>query len=359
MVVDDSDATRAAVVAILRAAPELDVILSTRDPEEALRAALVERPDVVCLDLEMPRMDGFTFLRLLMARRPTPVIVISSNSRKQDVFKALELGALDFVAKPERNTTDLSAVEGELLAKIATVRALRIENLEPHPAPARSKPAPAPDAAAALPPVPAAPPPRPAPTAPPSRVVVIGASTGGPSALARLLGLLPQDLPIGIAIAQHMPEKFTKAFAERLDRGTSFDVREAADGEPLVAGRVLLAPGGKHLKFVRGSGNTLRAHVGDARPQDPRYRPSADILFESAAQLCGPLVCAVVLTGMGSDGRAGVRAVKAAGGLTIAESEQTAVVYGMPKEAVESGHVDEVLPLDGIVERIIEFAGGR
>ena len=342
MVVDDSEATRASLVEILRRAPDLDIVLSTPDADEALRHALHDPPDVVCLDLEMPRMDGFTFLRLLMARRPTPVIVISSNSRKQDVFKALELGALDFVAKPEK-TPNLLAIRRELLAKVATVRTLRLENLEPrsHPASrARAR------ERAAQPGV-------------PMRLAVIGASTGGPAAIATMLGLLPPDLPLAIAIAQHMPEKFTKAFAERLDRATPFDVREAEDGDALAPGRVLLAPGGRHLKLVRGAGpraGALHALVVEPPQSDTRHRPSVDVLFESAAEAWGAEVCAVVLTGMGSDGKAGVGAVKRAGGTTLAESEQTAVIYGMPKEAIASGHVDEVLQLEQIVARLVEFA---
>jgi two-component system chemotaxis response regulator CheB len=346
IIVDDSHAIRAALASIVTSARDVEVVLSTADPDEALRRAIQDRPDVVYLDLEMPRMDGFTFLRILMARRPTPVIVVSSSSRKQDVFKALELGALDFVAKPD-GAPDLSAIRLELLSKIATVRSLRIENLEPHPAP----PPPGPRPAARLGPRPSVP-----------RVVVIGASTGGPSALARLLALLPADLAVPIAIAQHMPETFTRAFAERLDRSTPFEVREAEDGDLVAPGRVLLAPGGRHLKLVRtpvARGATLRALVVEPRPGDGRLRPSVDLLFESAVEACGADVCAVVLTGMGSDGRAGVSAVKRRGGTTLAESEQTAVVYGMPKEAVESGDVDEVLPLEALAERIVAFAERR
>jgi two-component system chemotaxis response regulator CheB len=342
MVVDDSDATRAVLGSILRSDPGVEVVLSTPDADEALRRAIQEPPDVVCLDLQMPRMDGFTFLRLLMARRPTPVVVISSNSRKQDVFKALELGALDFVAKPDLELRDDSEIRAELLAKLATARALRIENLDPR------RPVLAPRAAVGLP----------ARGARRLRVAVVGASTGGPSAIARLLALLPPELPLAIVIAQHMPEKFTRAFAERLDRTLPFDVREAADGDALVPGRVLVAPGGKHLTLVRGpgTGGPLHVHVAEPRAGDGRHRPSVDVLFASAADAAGANVCAVVLTGMGSDGRAGVGAVKEAGGATLAESEQTAVVYGMPKEAAASGHVDEVLPLDELADRLVRFA---
>jgi two-component system chemotaxis response regulator CheB len=343
MVVDDSEASRATIAGILRSAADVEVVLSTGDGEDALRRAFLEKPDVICLDLEMPRMDGFTFMRLLMARQPTPVIVVSSNNRRQDVFKALELGALDFIPKPERGG-DLGPIRAELLAKIATVRALRMENLEAQAARGR-------EAAAAVE--------RPAPAT--LQLAVIGASTGGPSAVSRLLGLLRPDLPLALAIVQHMPEKFTRPFAERLDRSTGFDVREAEDGDVLRPGRVLVAPGGRHLRVVRegvrGDG-ALRAAIVDRQPSESRYCPSVDLLFESAADAWGPQVCAVVLTGMGNDGRAGVAAVKAAGGITIAESEKSAVVYGMPKEAVESGCVDEVLALDRIAERLSRFAAG-
>jgi two-component system chemotaxis response regulator CheB len=343
MVVDDSEASRATIAGILRSAPEVDVVLSTADAEEALRRAFLERPDVICLDLEMPRMDGFTFMRLLMARQPTPVVVVSSTTRRADVFKALELGALDFVAKPERGA-DLGAIRAELLAKIATVRALRMENLEAQAARGREAPVLTELPAAAT-----------------LRLVVIGASTGGPSALARMLGMLRADLPLAIAVVQHMPEKFTRAFAERLDRSTAFHVREAEEGDTLAPGRVLIAPGGRHLRLVRQGAprvGTLRASIVEREPGEARYCPSVDLLFESAAEAWGEHVCGVVLTGMGNDGREGVRAVKAAGGMTIAESERTAVVYGMPKEAVDSGCVDEVLALDRIAERLARFGAG-
>ena len=288
-------------------------------------------------------MDGFTFMRLLMARQPTPVIVVSSATRRQDVFKALELGALDFIAKPERGG-DLGPIRAELLAKIATVRALRMENLEAQAARGRET--------TVI---------TEAPAVATLRVAVIGASTGGPSAVARLLGLVRADLPLGLAIVQHMPEKFTRAFAERLDRSTAFEVREAEEGDVLSRGRVLIAPGGRHLRLVRQGSprtGTLRASIVDRQPGEARYCPSVDLLFESAAEAWGDQVCGVVLTGMGNDGRAGVRAVKAAGGVTIAESERSAVVYGMPKEAVESGCVDEVLALDRIAERLARFGAG-
>jgi two-component system chemotaxis response regulator CheB len=193
------------------------------------------------------------------------------------------------------------------------------------------------------------------------RLAVIAASTGGPSAVSRLLGLLRADLPLAIAIVQHMPEKFTRAFAERLDRSTAFEVREAEEGDALTPGRVLIAPGGRNLRLVRHGpprSGTLRASIVERHSRETRYCPSADILFESAAEAWGDQVCGVVLTGMGNDGRAGVGSVKAAGGVTIAESEKTAVVYGMPKEAVESGYVDEVLAIDRIAERLARFGAG-
>jgi two-component system chemotaxis response regulator CheB len=338
LLVDDSDAMRGELERLL-VEGGLEVVAHARDGEEALRLALSRHPDLVLLDLQMPRMDGFTFLRLLMGRRPLPVVVLSAMSRRQDVFKALELGALDFVAKPEQG--GLEAVRAELLAKCAVVRSLRIGNLAPLPA-ADHDPA------------------EPRPLVEPPRVAVVGASTGGPRAVQELLAALPGDLPLGVLVAQHMPEKFTRAFADRLGRGTPFTVAEAEEGDLVAAGRVLVAPGGRHLELRRGSGagRGLRAAVvpPDVGDGAPRYAPSVDRLFTSAALAMPRRLCAVVLTGMGSDGAAGVQAVKAAGGLTIAESADTAVVYGMPYAAQASGAVDEVLGLPAIAERLARFA---
>jgi two-component system, chemotaxis family, protein-glutamate methylesterase/glutaminase len=336
LVVDDSDASRAELVRILEGAPGLSMTGEARDGEEALRDALRLAPDVVVLDLQMPRMDGFTFLRLLMARRPTPVLVVSAQAGRSDVFKALELGALDFVAKPEGG--GLAGAREELLEKCELVRALRIENLRPAAGPA-------PRVRAGCAPVEAA------------RVAVVGASTGGPQAIPRLLAALPADLPLAILIAQHMPERFTAAFAERLGRASAWSTQEAAEGDVIAPGRVLVAPGGRHLELTRAPDGALRAAVrpADGHGSAARYAPSIDRLFCSAAALLGPRAAAVVLTGMGQDGRAGVAAVKGAGGLTLAESAESAVVYGMPQAAVEGGHVDEVLDLAGLGERLARF----
>ena len=339
LLVDDSDASRAAVGRILEGTAGVVIVGAARDGEEALRDVLRLEPDIVFLDLQMPRMDGFTFLRLLMARRPTPVVVVSSQSRRSDAFKALELGALDFVAKPEGNAS-FDTIAAALVEKCELLRALRPENLGFGGEALRT-------------------PPRGAGAIVPLRVVAIGASTGGPQALQRIFSALPDELPVGYVVAQHMPERFTAAFAERIARTTRFTAQEAAEGDVIAAGRVLVAPGGRHLEVRSDERGVLRASILQADP-DPtaRHCPSVDRLLTSVARATGPRACAVVLTGMGQDGRAGVVAIKRAGGLTLAESQETAVVYGMPQAAAESGALDELLPLDGLAGRIVRFGRG-
>lgn len=341
LIVDDSATSRAALVRIVAASGRAQVVGEAVNGEDALREVERLRPDAVILDLEMPRMDGFTFLRLQMSRRPVPVIVVSANSQKADVFKALELGALDFVAKPERG--GLEGLAGELGEKCELVRALRIENLEPRWFVERE-----PVAAEA--------------SIEARRVAVIAASTGGPQAIHRLLEQLPGDLPLGILVAQHMPERFTRAFAERLGRTSRFAAREAEGGEVVAAGRVLVAPGGRNLEVARDEAGVLRARVTDAAPAgtgEPRYAPSGDALLASAARELGPRACGVVLTGMGRDGREGARALREAGGLVLAEAAESAVVFGMPEAAIGAGAVHEVLPLDAIARRLVRFSRGE
>jgi two-component system chemotaxis response regulator CheB len=338
LLVDDSALGLGELQRILEGGGDYQVVGCARDGEAALREVMAKRPDAIILDLQMPRMDGFTFLRLLMARRPTPVIVLSSNSRRSDVFKSLELGALDFVAKPEEGGLD--AVREELLAKCLLFRSLRAGAL-----------------GAALPPEHE--PTDPRPLVEPARVAVIAASTGGPQALQAVLAELPGDLSLGVLVAQHMPAKFTRAFAERLARSSSFTVAEACEGDLVTAGRALIAPGGSHLEVRRDrtAGRALRVTLAPQEPADGvRYCPSADRLFTSAALAMPRRLCAVVLTGMGNDGAAGVQAVKAAGGLTLAESERTAMIYGMPRAAWETGRVDELVALPDLAARLTAFA---
>jgi two-component system chemotaxis response regulator CheB len=340
LLVDDSATSRAAMECILVGECGASVVGTAANGEEALGEALRLGPDLVFLDLEMPRMDGFTFLRLLMARQPTPVVVVSAQSGRSDVFKALELGALDFVAKPYGGGS-LETIRSALVEKCQLLRCLRMENLV--------RPG---DGA-----VPRAHETR---MAEPGGVVAIGASTGGPRAIQRLLSALPGTSPVGIVVAQHMPERFTAAFAERLGRTTPFSVQEARHGDVVAAGRVLVAPGGRVLEVRRDGGGTLRAAVLLPEPAaPPQCCPSVDRLFESVAKAVGRRACGVVLTGMGQDGRAGAGSIRRAGGLVLAESADTAVVYGMPLAAAESGAVDEVLPLGELPARIARFGAGE
>jgi two-component system chemotaxis response regulator CheB len=336
LVVDDSAFNRQTIAQILEADPGLLVVGRAADGEEALAKVFQLQPDVITLDLEMPKMDGFQLLRLVMAQRPTPVIVISGLSSRENVFRALELGALDFVAKPSQKTTpELRSIEGELRRKIELVTQLRMVSLSDRAAKRAMGTVTGPIPILAPVPVAAG--------APPERVLAIGASTGGPPAIQQVLTGLDRNLPISILITQHMPPKFTATFAERLARVTAWRVEEARGGETLTAGQVLVAPGG-HSLTVRREGAAVRTEVLPASPDD-LFIPSVDRMFTTAAAALGDRLVAVVLTGMGSDGVRGARAVRAAGGRLIAESRESAVVFGMPQEVIAAGLCDEVLAL--------------
>ncbi|MBW2494306.1 MAG: chemotaxis response regulator protein-glutamate methylesterase [Deltaproteobacteria bacterium] len=336
LVIDDSAFSRQAITRMLDASPLVEVVGVARDGEEALRKTFELQPDLITVDLEMPRMDGFTFLRVVMSKRPTPVIVVSGRTGEEDVFRALELGAVDFVCKPSpRATPELNNIEHELVRKVHAIRDLRIEKVQTRigPAPARVQQGVAPSVSRS-----------------PSKVVVIGSSTGGPASLMQVFSSFVEAPPCSFVVAQHMPAGFTRGFAERLDRLTRMRAFEAEGGETLAPGTVLIAPGGKHLELenVKGRVVTRLVSAGDR----DKYTPSVDRLFESAAKHIGSELLAVVLTGMGDDGREGVRSVHLSGGSVIAESESTAVIFGMPQQAIRTGLVDQILPLGEIAAAI-------
>jgi two-component system chemotaxis response regulator CheB len=341
LVIDDSAFSRRAITRMLESAPGVEVVGVARDGEEALRKVFELAPHLITLDLEMPRMDGFTFLRVLASQRPTPVIVISGRGALSDVWKALELGALDFIAKPTPQAAPaLAAIERELGRKVQAVRELRIEKLR-----ARRGAPPARLASAA-----------PGAASPP-RVVALGASTGGPAALLEVLGAFAEAPGCAFLVAQHMPEGFTAGFAARLDRLTALAAREAQGGEEPAPGTLLVAPGGRQLEIEIAGGRPV-ARVAEPEAGD-RYAPSVDRLFASAAKAYGADLLAVVLTGMGDDGRQGVLAVKQNGGRVIAESGESAVIHGMPEQAIRTGAVDEVLALGEIARAILRGAPAR
>ena len=349
MVVDDSALNRRAIGDVLGALEGVEVVGKAADGDEALRLAASLSPDLITLDLEMPRMDGFTFLRLLMARQPTPVIVISGSSGRDSVTRALELGAVDYVTKSRSTGGDAPGIEHELAEKVASLRALslggrglsrRASGVRPPvkiPAPAMpERPAGGVEKDSGL-----------------TRLVVIGASTGGPSALVEVFSQVRTCASTAIVVAQHMPERFTRTFAERLNRLSVLRVSEAREFEPLHAGKAVLCPGGKCLEIVN-FGHGFAASVVSPGPSD-RFIPSADRLFKSAAETARERVIGVVLTGMGDDGARGVVAIKARGGTVLAESAETAVIYGMPGAAVRTGEVDKTLPLGALAAYLAEL----
>jgi two-component system chemotaxis response regulator CheB len=348
LVVDDSPFNRRFVAEGFAGVSEVQVVARAADGQEALDLTFLHRPDVITLDLEMPRMDGFTFLRILMARLPTPVIIVSSYSQRENVFKALELGAVDFVTKPDfTQLQDAPEVRDSLVQKVLALRSrasgtaiaagaapVSATSLNMAAAgPASAVPAVEDDYAA------------------PKKLVVIGASTGGPSALLNLFGVLTTASRAAFAIAQHMPDKFTRTFSERLDKRGPIRVREAQGGETLGMHQALVCPGKRNLELVREQG-VLRSIVKMPDSED-RYVPSVDRLFKSAAAFGGRDLIAVVLTGMGDDGLEGARAVKDAGGLVIIESQESAVVFGMPGAVHRAGLADHVLPIRQIGPLIV------
>jgi two-component system, chemotaxis family, protein-glutamate methylesterase/glutaminase len=336
LIVDDSAVVRQVLSARLRESPVIEVIGAVHDPIFAMEHMNRDWPDVVVLDLEMPRMDGLTFLKKIMEVRPTPVVICSTLTQHNAAvsIEALSAGAVAVIAKPETGLKKF--IEDDSADIVAAVRAAA--------AAGRRRTG---NAATAATPAPAVPARLPVPTG--ERVVAIGTSTGGTQALETVLPALAPG-GAGVVVVQHMPEKFTAAFAARLDTMCRVRVLEARDGDPVLPGHVLVAPGGRHLEVVPAD-NRYRVRVFDGPPVN-RHRPSVDVLFRSVAKAAGPSALGVIMTGMGDDGARGLLEMRKAGAYTVAQDEATCVVHGMPREAVDLGAVDRETPLRQIAEVI-------
>jgi two-component system chemotaxis response regulator CheB len=336
LIVDDSAYVRKVVAQMLGRSPFVEVVGTARDGREALELTAELNPDVITCDLNMPVMDGITFVRTQMAERPTPIVIISiAAGAGEQVLAALDAGAVDFVQKPTALATDrLMDLADELVETVtAAARAPRrfpgstkVEVFEP-PVFARQ-------------------------ASGPFDIVVLGISTGGPQALKQIIPQIPADFPVPVAIVMHMPVGYTEMYAQKLDESSLVHVVEASEGQVVRPGMVFIAPGGRHLSLVR-DGDRVVTHL-DLRPLDMPHRPAADVLFQSAAEVYGERVLGVVMTGMGSDGRDGAAWIKARGGSILTEAEETCVVYGMPRSVVEAGLSDAVVPLDRMPRAIME-----
>jgi two-component system chemotaxis response regulator CheB len=343
LIVDDSALVRNVLKELISAEPDLEVVGVAPDPIVARELIRQLSPDVITLDVEMPRMDGIEFLERLMRLRPTPVIMVSSlTERGSDVtLRALELGAVDFVSKPKLGIENgLKAYAEEITEKIRTAAGARVRRAHLEIVASRSADAVLLSTAG--------------PVDSTEKLVFIGASTGGTEAIKMVLSRMPPDAP-AILVTQHMPESFTKSFAQRLDGLCRIRVKEAEHGERVLPGHAYVAPGHSHL-LVRRSGANYVTELSQGPPVN-RHRPSVDVLFRSAANVAGRNAIGVILTGMGKDGAAGMLEMKRAGAATFAQDEATCVVYGMPREAVAMGGVDEVLPVQDITGRVLTRLG--
>lgn len=346
LVVDDSAFVRKVVTEMLNRSDALEVVGFARDGEEALELASRLQPDVITLDLVMPRMNGVEFLRAQNRRRRIPVVICSiAHESGELALEALEEGAVEFVQKPTALATDrVYEIAKELVAKVQAAAGSTLDRVAAGPV-AGMRPADRAVSAAAN-----------GPAAGSQRrcdVVVLGISTGGPQALRYLVPRLPADLSVPMVMVMHMPVGYTEMYAQRLDALCGLEVREAREGDDLHAGRVLLAPAGRHLTFVRDAG-LVRAHLDD-QPADTQHRPAVDVLFRSAADLFGSRVLGVVMTGMGSDGLLGAAHIKAQGGRIVTESESSCVVYGMPRVIDEASLSDRSAPLGEMASAIVEM----
>jgi two-component system chemotaxis response regulator CheB len=343
LVVDDSALMRKLIPAILARESSIEVVGTAMDGAFALKKIEELQPDVVTLDLEMPRMDGMETLRLIMRHTPLPVILFSTHSKEGGyaTLKGLAFGAVDFLAKPKDAAAGrLDEIADQLIAKIKVAKRAAGHKLPP--AIIEEAVVPKKETRAAL---------------PPRRVIAIGISTGGPNALQFVLSQIPADFLSTILIVQHMPEGFTEMFAKRLHECCALDIHEARSGDLLLAGRVLICPGNRHM-MVRRMPRGHMVVLSDGSPVNG-HRPSADVLFHSVAQEFGLTAVGVLMTGMGDDGAEGLGAIKAAGGMTIAQSEDTCVVSGMPRAAIVKGYANKIIPLDGLSSYLVSNYGAE
>ncbi|UTH75050.1 chemotaxis response regulator protein-glutamate methylesterase [Chromobacterium sp. IIBBL 290-4] len=363
MIVDDSAVVRQVLTAVFNEASGIEVMDVANDPYMAMDKMKIKWPDVIVLDVEMPRMDGITFLKQLMSTRPTPVVICSSLTQKgTDIsMQALAAGAVEVIAKPVAGVKGfLEESSNQLVMAVRSAAAARMNRVRVMPSASGAPPsAPAAGAAAGAHNLET----RPklsadailsAPTgsnvfATTERIIAIGTSTGGTQALEAVLTELPRTCP-GLAIVQHMPEKFTRSFAERLNSLSQIEVKEASNGDRILPGRALIAPGGKHM-MVKRSGAFYQVEVVDG-PLVSRHKPSVDVLFRSAAKFAGKNALGIIMTGMGDDGAKGLKEMHDCGAKTIAQDEESCVVFGMPKEAIKLGAADEVMALEMIAKAI-------
>jgi two-component system chemotaxis response regulator CheB len=357
IIVDDSAIVRQVLQAQLSRQPGIEVVATAADPFAAREKILELKPDCVVLDIEMPRMDGLTFLKKLMKFHPVPTIICSSITPKGCTLavECLEAGAFEVVSKPGGNFSvgDVATRLAELIRAATHAPRMAIT------AGAATQTSTAPTAVNAL--TPAKPKVLPTTFRPglSDRLIAIGTSTGGTEALREVLSALPVDIP-PIVMVQHMPEGFTKAFADRLDRLCKIAVKEAEDGDALIPGRALLAPGNRHMRLVRdgaGAASKWIVRVADG-PRVLRHKPSVEVLFESCAQYAGKNAMGIIMTGMGNDGATGLLSMRKAGALTVGQDEPSCIVYGMPREAALCGAVQVVSPLDKIAKHIVDFTSG-
>ena len=349
LVVDDSAIVRQTLSDIIASDPDLEVAATASDPFAAVQRIAEEVPDVITLDIEMPKMDGLTFLQKLMAQHPVPVVICSTlvEAGCETTLRAFEFGAVDIILKPKLGTRLF--LEESRVHICDAIKAAARARVVKHTGSLKVQPKLTADAMLAKASSQAM-------LQTTERVVAVGASTGGTEALRVFLEALPADAP-GMVIVQHMPEVFTAAFARRLDTLCAVTVKEAEDRDSVIPGRVLIAPGNKHTMLQR-SGARYFVEVRDG-PLVCRHRPSVDVLFRSVARYAGRNAVGVILTGMGDDGAAGMAELKAAGAFTIAQDEATSVVFGMPNEAIKRGAVERVLPLPRIAAEVLRACGQR
>jgi len=342
LIIDDSALVRSLLTEMINREPDLEAIGAAPDPLVAREMIRALNPDVLTLDIEMPKMDGLDFLERLMRLRPTPVVMVSTLTERgaDATLRALELGAVDFIAKPRLGiAAGLGALAHDICEKIRVAARVRMRRHTSAPGPvvvgAPEKPKQAAFSRVST-----------------EKLIVIGASTGGTEAIREVLQQLPADSP-AVLITQHMPAGFTRSFAARLNGLCRITVSEAVDGERILPGHAYIAPGDHHLRLAKSGANYLVAI--DNGPPVNRHRPSVEVLFKSVAALAGPNALGVMLTGMGSDGARAMLEMKHAGSFNIAQDEATSIVFGMPREAIACGAVDEVLPLQKIAPRLREY----